>query len=109
MPEQKGKRNCDRYDQEALISWSYFNTKNFFNAKLLNYGESGLCFESEIKPKPGAGLYIRLEKLLPNLSGDKLHEGFRTVTLGEARWCKEIGVIGSHKYITGIKYYEPDY
>ena len=107
MSEPTGKRNCDRYDQEALISWSYFNAENFFNAKLLNYSESGLCFESEIELQPGAEIYIRLDKLLPDPNGNRLHEGFRTVTLGEAKWCKQMDAIGSRKYAIGIRYYEP--
>jgi len=109
MADQKGKRNCTRYDLEAIITWSYFNTTNFFNAKLVNYSESGLCFESESGIKPGAGIFIRLEKLLPNPAGIKLHQGFRTVTLGEARWCREAGDVGSRKYNIGIRYYEPYY
>ena len=109
MPKQKGKRNCDRYDQQALISWSYFNAKNLFSAKLRNYCESGLCFESEIELQPGTGIYIRFDKLPPNPNGHQLNEGFRTVTLGEVRWCRGVGAIGSHKYISGVKYYEPDY
>jgi hypothetical protein len=107
MQAQTEKRDCDRYDQEALISWSYFNTTNFFNAKLLNYGENGLFFESEFKLQPGVGIYIRLDKLLPKHSDDKLHEGFRTVTLGETRWCNEILATGLHKYAIGINYYQP--
>lgn len=109
MVDKTGKRNFHRYDQEALISWSYFNASKFTSAKLLNYSKSGLCFESELKLQPGAGIYIRLEKLFPHPNGSKLHEGFRTVTLGEARWCRETGAAGSCKYVTGIKYYTPDY
>ena len=107
MTDKTGKRNYHRYDQEALISWSYFNTTNYYSAMLLNYSESGLCFESEFKLRPGATIYIRLDKFSPDLFDCKLHEGFRTVTLGEAKWCKEIYIVGSHKYAIGIKYYQP--
>ncbi|MGD8522588.1 MAG: hypothetical protein PVF56_15680 [Desulfobacterales bacterium] len=107
MTDQTEKRTRDRYNQEACIAWTYFNTDHLFSGKLLNYSESGLCFESEIKLRPGATIYIRLDKFSPDPSNRKLHEGFRTVTLGEAKWCKEIYVVGSHKYAIGIKYYQP--
>ena len=106
MTDQKEKRKCDRYDLEARVTWSYFNTTHCFNAKLLNYSESGLCFESESKLRPGASIFIRLDRLLTQHSGHKLHEGFRTVTLAESRWCREISASGSYKYLIGIKYYE---
>jgi hypothetical protein len=107
MPEQTEKRSRDRHNQKAYIAWTFFNTDHFFRGKLLNYSESGLCFESEFKLRPGATIYIRLDKFSPDPYNCKLHEGFRTVTLGEAKWCKEIYVVGSHKYAIGVKYFQP--
>jgi hypothetical protein len=107
VTDQTEKRTRDRHNQKAYITWTYFNTDHFFRGKLLNYSESGLCFESEFKLQPGATIYIRLDKFLTDPSDCKFHEGVRTVTLGEAKWCKEIYVVGSHKYAIGIKYYQP--
>jgi hypothetical protein len=107
MRDRTEKRTGDRYDQKACITWAYFNTDHFYSGKLLNYSESGLCFESEFKLRPGATIYIRLDNFQPDLSDCALHEGFRTVSLGEAKWCKEIYVVGSHNYAIGIKYFQP--
>ena len=109
MKSHTEKRASDRHNQEATITWSYFNTNEYFRAKMINYSEGGLRIESEFKLQPGATIFIRLDKVLPNLSDHKLHDGFRTVTLGETKWCNEIHVAGSYKYGIGIRFYEPDY
>jgi hypothetical protein len=101
------KRTFDRYNQEARLVCTYFNTNKYCQAKMLNYCEGGLYFESEFPFKPRTCIYIRLEEYFPMASGSPLHDGFRTATLGEVKWCKELSGTESYKYGVGVRYYEP--
>jgi hypothetical protein len=101
------KRNCDRHNQEARIFCACFNTNKYYQAKLLNYCEGGLYFESEIAFKPRTSIYIRIEEFSKEASEPPLHNGFRTTTLGEVKWCRAISGTEFYKFGVGIKYYEP--
>ena len=104
--ENMEKRTFERHDLEARIVCAYFNTNKYTQAKLLNYCEGGLCFESDIAFKPNASIYIRIEKLSLKASESSLHDGFRTTTIGEVKWCKAISVPEFYKFGVGVKYYE---
>ncbi len=101
------KRTFERHFQEASIICAYFNTNKYCSAKMLNYGEGGLYFESEFPFKPRTCIYIRVEEFSPIAFGSPLHHGLRTTTLGEVKWCKEISGTESYKYGIGVRYYEP--
>jgi hypothetical protein len=101
------KRTFDRHNQEARIVCAYLNTNEYCQAKLLNYCEGGLYFESEIAFKVRASIYIRIKEFSQEASESPLHDGFRTTTLGEVKWCKEISDTGFYKFGIGVKYYEP--
>lgn len=101
------KRKFDRYFQEARLVCSFFNTNQYFHAKMLNYCEGGLYFESEFGFKPGTNIYIRIEEFSKRTSDLPLHNGYRTVTIGEVKWCEEIPSKDPYKYGIGIRYYEP--
>jgi hypothetical protein len=101
------KRTFDRHNHEARIVCAYLNTNEYCQAKLLNYCEGGLYFESEIAFKPRTSIYIRIEEFSQETFESPLHDGFRTTTLGEVKWCREISGTEFYKFGVGIKYYEP--
>ena len=101
------KRTLDRHCQEARLVCAYFNTNKYSQAKMLNYCEGGLYFESELAFKPGTSIYIRIETFLLEGSESPLRHGFRTTTLGEVKWCREISGTESYNFGIGVKYYEP--
>ena len=109
MTRQTDKRSVYRYNQKAFITWAYFSSDRYFDAKMLNYSEGGLYFESDSAPLPKTGLYIRIEENLNESSKVGVHAGFRMITLGEVRWCHEITNKDIIKYGIGVKYYAPDY
>jgi hypothetical protein len=106
MEDQTEKRSCDRYYQEVPITVAYFNTDRYRSAKMLNYSEGGIYFESDFAFQPRRSIYIRIEKKRTNLIEGEIHNGFRSVALGEVKWCKEME---SSKYGIGVKYYEREY
>jgi hypothetical protein len=109
MTHQTEKRSGCRHCQNAILSWAYFNSDKYFDAKMLNYSEGGLYFESDSAPLPKTGLYIRIEENLDETSKVGVHAGFRMMTLGEVRWCHKITDKDMIKYGIGVKYYAPEY
>ena len=107
MGAKMEKRTFDRHFQEASIVCAFFNTNKYCDAKMLNYCEGGLYFESEFAFKPGTSIYIRIEELSQKASDSPLRHGYRTVTLGEVKRCKEISSTESYRYGVGVRYYEP--
>jgi hypothetical protein len=109
MEDQTEKRSSDRHFQEVAITVAHFNKNRYYGATMLNYGEGGLYFESDFEFQPGTCIYIRYEHKLAHAPEGKFHYGFRSVTLGAVKWCKEINNGESSIYGTGIRYYEHPY
>ena len=109
MEDRTEKRSCDRHYQEAPITVAYFNTNRYICATMLNYSEGGLYFESDFAFQPRTCIYIRIEKKMSDPPGGLFHNGFRSVALGEVKWCAEINKEESGKYGIGVKYYELEY
>ena len=53
------KRRHVRHKCEAIIEWSYFNQETSFEAKLLNFSESGVYFKTGHDLKPGATIFLK--------------------------------------------------
>ncbi len=109
MEDRTEKRSCERHYQEVPITVAYFNTNRYHSAKMLNYSEGGIYFESDFAFQPGASIYFRIEKKMTDLPARKIHNGFRSVTLGEVKWCKQINKGESSLSGMGVKYYELEY
>jgi len=109
MEDQKEKRAFERHCQEVPITVAYFNTNRYYLATMLNYCEGGLYFESDFAFQPRTSLYIRIEEEMSESPGAEIHNGFRSVALGEVKWCTETGKGEPGKYGVGVKYYELEY
>lgn len=109
MEDRTEKRSCERHCQVVPITVAYFNTNRYYFATMLNYSEGGVYFESDFAFQPRTSIYIRIEKKIEDLSGGEIHNGFRSVALGEVKWCKEINKDESARYGIGVKYYELEY
>lgn len=76
---------------------------------MANYSQNGLYFEADSKIQAGTSILIRVLENLEADSAPKVREGFRSVALGEVKWCKEFISEGMTHYGVGVRYYEPDY
>ena len=103
------KRVCDRYVCCFSISCTRFNSTQYFQGKMANYSRNGLYFESESALAPGTSILIRVQKNLDIDPAGSVKEGFRSMALGEVKWCKEFVSEDATYYGVGVKYYEPDY
>lgn len=95
----------------ASITCTYFNSNRFYSAKTTNHSKEGLLFESDFPLKPGASVYIRVDDLSFDASGDasgskvSSHSELRTLSLAQVRWCEEIPDPAGNYYKIGLKYY----
>ncbi len=109
MKAYKDKRTFDRRRYTATIEFSYFNRDHYYEAQTLNHSDEGMCFKSEISLRPGATVLIRVKNLHPNGACNGDCWGLRSITLAEAKWCKEILTDTGSFYEIGVKYFQPEY
>ena len=109
MKTHAEKRTYERCGCTALIAFSYFNKEPCFNAKTINHSEDGMSFKSSFFLQPGATVYIRAKKNLPNGSGTVVCKELRSVTMAEVKWCNEELDADAFFYRVGVKYYGPVY
>ena len=74
---------------------------------MVNYSHDGLYFEADSAIQAGTSILIRVLENLDVDTAPELREGFRSVTLGEVKWCKEFISEGMTYYGIGVRYYEP--
>ena len=109
MNHHPDKRDFNRHGCDALIEVSYFNQIYSNDAKMLNYGAGGICFQSNQYLQPGATLCIRLKEFDNFTSPPGGAVGLRYVSLAQVKWCHEMPGTGSTAYDVGVKYPAPSY
>jgi len=103
-PENTEKRKHVRHQCEAVIEWSYFNQKIYFEAKLLNFSESGVYFETGHSLKPGATIFLKMEMVSSSEFNSLDHERPRSVSLGEVKWRTDLSGSDRSYYGVGVRY-----
>lgn len=99
------KRIDKRHNCKAAIFCNCFNRKDGLNAKMLNYSEGGMYFESDGFFKKGTNVIFKI-KSCSRIATDPEHcKGLRTVSLAEVRWWKEIKDKAQNNFGIGVKYY----
>jgi hypothetical protein len=76
---------------------------------MMNYSQNGMYFESSSALPLGMSVLIRVQKNLTTDRAGQIKEGFRSLALGEVKWCEEFNSEGAVYYGVGVKYYLPDY
>lgn len=109
MDDTSEKRASERRACNALISFSHFNKILSYDAKILNYGAGGMCFQSSHFLRPGAVVCIRLKEGQSFASLEDNGNGLRSISLAEVKWCNEVPDTESITYGVGVKYQPPDY
>jgi len=103
------KRTSERRSCNALITFSYFNQANNYDARVQNCGAGGMCFQSNQFMQPGATVCIRVKEYR---CADFLNDNadcLRGLTLAEVKWCNELSGADSGAYGVGVKYQAPAY
>ena len=100
------RRKEKRYNYEAKIKWSYFNKGSFYDAKILNFSQNGVYFETPHEIKSGRAILIRVEThLYKNM---KYHKSLclRTVSLADVKWCNESSKDGVSNFGVGVRHFD---
>jgi hypothetical protein len=90
----KEKRACERFAIDGLVKCSHPNSKDILNGIIINCSESGICFKSSVKLKPGTVIF---------LSDIEDNKYFRA----EVKWCKKYADTDSDYYLIGSEYCDP--
>ena len=99
------KRSNKRHNCKALMTCSYFNKNEPFGFKMLNFSEDGAYLEGNSLLKERSIVLLRLERFLSGASDIEGYCGPRNMSLGEVRWCNEMGDKNFPRYSIGVKYY----
>ncbi len=103
------KRAFARRDWNASIEFSYFNQTHSFDARVVNVGAGGMCFQSPQFLQPGTTVYIRLKKFSSLDFPRGSEEGLRCLSLAQVKWCHELPEADTGVYDVGVKYQAPAY
>ena len=105
------KRACERQYCEGNIACTSFNsnfgTNQYRPAKVLNYSQDGIYFESDYAFKPRTYIFLRGEGKSSQSANSSQFDCFRTAAVGEVKWCNETSSDSFYKYGFGLKYCEP--
>jgi hypothetical protein len=96
------KRAYARYDNDTAIVYAFQDSDQFSKARLCNYCEGGMCFESSSALEPGSDIYIMMEDFMPDADDTEFYDGY----LAEVRWCRKVSMKNSDQFIVGVKYYQ---
>ena len=114
MKKDTKKRTDKRQVCNTKIKWAVFNRttfnlgqERFYRARVLNFSEGGLYFESEHPLKPGTTILFRLEVSRCGASGSEGYDCLRTISLAEIRWCQDLFRNGESCFGIGAKYHIP--
>jgi hypothetical protein len=107
MSARSDNRIEKRYSICAPIAYTLFSTKhwNYYHSRALNHNQRGLFFKSDIPLTPGTTIYIRIEDSIPESKNIGSWGQFRTATLAQVRWCKQLSAVSGTIYGVGVKYY----
>jgi hypothetical protein len=110
--EHKGdveKRSGKRFDKMAPVRISYLHNSDRWDASMLNYSVSGMCFKSKTPFRHCVGLLIRLDGSAWADTSPSACKGLHYMTLGEVKWCKKLDDEPGQFFMTGVKYFPSPY
>lgn len=102
MKVQDEKRESVRYDHVASVVYAYHNSDKFFDAKMCNFCNGGMCFESAAPIEPGSDVYIMTEDIVADEIDSEIYDGY----LAEVRWCRRLSEADPVLFRIGVKYYQ---
>lgn len=109
MNNNPDKRDFERHGCNAMIEFSYFNQTSRYDARVMNCGAGGICFQSSLYLQPGSTVYIRVKEFQNFGSHEGGCDGLRCISLAQVKWCNEMPSAESAAYDVGVKYQSPSY
>ncbi len=104
-------RADERHFHHSSIIVAKFMSDVSHEGKSYNYSAGGVHFETDFPFFPGTVVHIR-RKMCCSGNSDSTqptHEGFRSVTLAEVKWCRKVFDQNTSSYYSmGVKYFRTD-
>jgi hypothetical protein len=94
------KRAYSRKNCAAPITYAYFDTQKYYNAKIYNSSVAGMCFESDDALQPGSGVCIKMVNYVPETDGPEAYRFYQA----KVKWCKNIPKADASCYKVGVQY-----
>jgi Tfp pilus assembly protein PilZ len=90
-------RQDPRFDHEATVLIEDLPNGTYLPGKMVNYSETGLCFQSNVAQKIGAALFFGIE--------NSPYETCTGVYRGWVRWCRRLPAGDTiYSYGVGVQY-----
>lgn len=99
------QRAYERYDSNAVINCRYLSDGTPVGGNMINYSESGLCFETPVPFIENSVVVVEIDSNNGNRSGIHPSKSSRSICVGEIKWCREIQSGSSPNYKAGLSYY----
>ena len=87
---------------DCPIQWTYFNTTNFREGRMVNCGRNGCFFQTNQPVITGSTVIIRAEHQSSEAQ-DKPPICLRTNAMAEVKWCHK----RANAHIVGVRYHYP--
>ena len=97
------RRAYERYDYEAEVRYAYSGEEKYYDAKVYNYSNGGMYFQTEYPVKEGSKLYIKMKNYDASGSGPEAYEGY----YGDVKWYARYPGSDTPYYGVGVGYKEP--
>ena len=99
------KRITQRQPQEASLVFSRFNAQSFYDAKMVNYSQEKMCFETNKLFRENTDIFFRVQDCYSRSIDQQFRPGFRTISLAQIKWWRRLDNGTNHRYGIGVKYY----
>ena len=93
-------RAHSRKSCKSGITYAYFNANDFSLAKMYNFSETGMYFQSDQLVRPSSDICIRLKKCRSKAVAPPTHRFYRA----KVRWCRERPHKRRRSYGVGVQY-----
>ncbi|MBI5577747.1 MAG: PilZ domain-containing protein [Deltaproteobacteria bacterium] len=105
------KRYYERFPCRTPVEWGYFNKPHKYSARMLNYSQTGACFESPQALINGSTIQVRLEAYRAECGSDCNDDAEcawpRLIGLGEVKWCRNLSGVGAQRFGVGVRFHLP--
>ncbi len=111
MKHFEEKREDARFRCGSSVEWGYLTKPEKHSARMRNFSQAGICFETTRPPVHGATIMVRLEAYEDDCRSD-CRQGRecpwpRSMALGDVKWCRDLSGSASPLFGVGVKFHFP--
>jgi len=105
MGAQAEKRIEQRHACKGTMNWVYFNKGSYGAAKVLNFSQNGIYFETDQALVLGSTVLIHVFKCMNCVDVTKTPANLRWDSLAEVKWCHKLSGRDHTPYAVGVRYH----